>query len=554
MKRHAAPASLLGRSLALALVLVLRAPAVLAGQDVALGPSGGELGTVRFPTSCDGAVQPEFERAVALLHHMTYAQAREGFTRVAERDADCAMAHWGIAMTLFQPLWPNRPTPAALERGRAELRAARDLGTADSRERGFIAAAGAFFDDPEADYWTRIQRWEAASRELHDALDDDLEADAFFALALLATAPATGGATENHRRAAEILAAIHARSPTHPGAIHYTIHANDVNGREHESLDLVRSYGRIAPRNPHALHMPTHIFVRLGSWREVIDWNRRAEAAALENPAGDGGKLVSDEFPHAGEYLVYAYLQRGDDGAARGERDRLAAEPHLEPTFKTAFHRASIPARYALERGAWTEAAALEPRPGDDLDWDRFPWPEAITWFARGLGSAHIGDAESARAAVTRLIELRDAARAAGEEAFAREIEILRLGAAGWLEQAAGDGDAAVRLLREAVDLQSSTPKSPVTPAPTVPSLELLADALAEQGRPAEALEAYESSLRLAPGRFNALLGAARAAVATDDGDGARRHYAALLENASEDSDRAGVAEARRYLAGSSRP
>lgn len=490
----------------------LFAPSATAGD--AAGPDAhrhGQLGSVEFPVSCAVEAGAEIERAVALLHHMTYPQAREGFERAAAADPGCAMAHWGVAMSLFQPLWPNRPGPEALERGRQAVARAESLAPDSARERLYIAAAGEFFRDPEADYWQRIRRWERGQEALHRAHPDDRDAAAFYALALLATAPLAERALDHHERAAELLRGIYEESPAHPGALHYTIHANDIDGRAGESLEIVRSYSRIAPANPHALHMPTHIFVRLGSWQEVIDGNRKAAAAALAHPAGDRGQHVWDEYPHAVEYLVYAALQQGDEAAAIGEWQRLHRTEDLQPTFKTAFHLASIPARLALERRAWAEAAALAPREPGWLDWDRFPWPEAVTWFARGVGAARGGDPASAARALGAIERLRDRASAAGEAQFAREIEILRLGVAAWHAQAEGRPGAALDLMREAVRLQEATPKHPVTPAPTLPAQELLADLLLELGRPAEALEAYARSLRSRPGRANSLAGAARA-------------------------------------------
>jgi len=267
-------------------------------------------------------------------------------------------------MTLFQPLWPTRPCPAELQQGWESVQKARTLSPPTEREQLFISAAEAFFHEPEAtDYWQRIHRWVHAMETLYHKFPDDPEGKAFFALSQLAIAQTSPNPLEYHNRAAEILLSIHKENPIHPGSIHYLIPANDIRGREHESLEIVHSYGNIAPHNPHALHTPTHIFTRLGSWREVIEWNLKAADAALEHPAGDKGQYVWDEFPHAIEYLVYAYLQQGDDSAAAEQLKRLTSTKNLHPTFKTAFHLSSIPARYALERGDWQEATELVPRP-----------------------------------------------------------------------------------------------------------------------------------------------------------------------------------------------
>jgi len=520
-----------------------------AGQDQDPKITDYPLGKVQFPVSCSDDAQQEFNRAVALLHHMTYPQAKIAFEHVAELDPRCAMAYWGIAMTLFQPLWPTRPGPDELLQGWESVQKAQALAPPTRREQLFIAAARAFFLDPaETDYWKRIQRWERAMDTLSQTFPDDPEVKAFYALAQLAIAQTSQTPLEYHNRAADILLSVYKENPIHPGAIHYLIHANDIRGREHQSLEIVRSYGKIAPRNPHALHMPTHIFTRLGSWPEVVEWNLKAAEAALEHPAGDKGQYVWDEFPHAIEYLVYAYLQQGDDSAAEAQLTRLTSTEHLHPTFKTAFHLSSIPARYALERGNWEEAAELAPRPYDALDWDRFPWPEAVTWFAKGLGAAHIGGIEEAQHAFDRLSALEGVAEKAGEQLFTRQIRILRISVAAWTSFFRGEREQALRLIQEAADLEVNTPKHPVTPATTLPVCELQGELLMELERPGEALTAFKRSLELFPKRFNSLLGAARAAHAIDDDQTAKSYYAELLTISANGSKRAGTAEAREYI------
>jgi tetratricopeptide (TPR) repeat protein len=464
------------------------------------------LGTVDFPISCSRPAQVEFDRAVALLHNMTYPQAREAFQRVAAIEPGCAMAHWGVAMTLFQPLWPTRPTPQDLQQGWDEVQQARQ-GASTPREQLFVAAAAAFFAEPAArDYWSRIRNWESAMEHVHDSLPNDPEAATFYALAhLAASTPATARAHAD--RAADILAGVLARSPDHPGAMHYLIHANDVPGREHDSLDVTHKYSEVAPRNPHALHMPTHIYTRLGEWDNVIAGNLQAAEAALEQPAGEHGGLVWDEFPHAIEYLVYAYLQQGMDDEAHSQVRRLLTTRNLEPTFKTAFHLASTQARYALERHAWSEAVALQPREPAILDWNRFAWPEAITHFARGLGAAHLNDGPVAAASVERLTALEASMRTAGEEIFANNIQMLRLELSAWIAHAHGKQQEGIDLMREAAALEASTPKHAVTPGPTLPAEELLGDMFVEQGRSADALAAYQRALSSYPGRRNSLRG-----------------------------------------------
>lgn len=528
------------------LALALLVGGAGAGQGQPVHPSEHGTGGVDFPISCSGPAQVEFNHAVALLHHMTYPRAEEAFRRVSELDPLCAMAHWGIAATLFQPLWPTRPGPDELRRGWEAVEAARALRPPTERERLWVEAAAAFFHEPaSADYWLRIRRWEQAMETVHAAFPADPEGAAFYALAHLAVAPVDSVAGSHSERAAGLLLAVYEQNPDHPGAMHYLVHANDAPGRERESLEIVRKYESAAPRNPHALHMPTHIYTRLGDWRAVVRGNLSAAEAALRSPAGDRGQFVWDEFPHAIEYLVYAYLQQGADGEAAAQLERMLGTPALEPTFKTAFHLASTAARYAVERRAWSEATSLRPRDPATLDWDRFPWPEAVTWFARGLGAAHEGGLEDARTAVARLGELEAAAGAADEALFARNIRILGLEVAAWLAHAEGDPVTSEARLRQAADLEVATPKHAVTPGPTLPGHELLGDLLLEQGRPVEALVAYRRSLELYPRRFNSLLGAARAARGSGDDATALSLYRELLELAAGGSRREGLEEAR---------
>ncbi len=508
------------------------------------------LGVVDFPVSCQSDVQADFNRAVALLHHMQYVESRATFEGIAEVDPGCAMAHWGIAVTLFQPLWPARPTSDDLERGWNAAQRALELGGGTAREAAFIAAADAFYREPDtADWWTRIRRWAGAMEEAYAASPNDLETAAFYALSRIAVGVVAEDRMAHQERAAEVLLGVYAREPTHPGALHYTIHANDVSGRADESLDLVRAYDDIAPSVPHALHMPTHIFVRLGEWPEVIVWNRRSADAALELPAGDA---ISNHYPHAMDYLLYAHLQRGEDERALAVlNELLGQERDFQEEFASAFHVAAAPGRFAVERRAWAEAAAVVPRARESLVWDRYRWPEALSWFARGLGSARIGSLGEADRADARMGALRDQAKEAGEDGFATYIEIDRLILASYVAQARGEADGAIALAQAAVELESSVQKHPVTPGALLPSGESLGDLLMEQEKPAEALEAYEVSLSAWPKRFNTLLGAARASRAVNDNALARDFYARLLEVVGgAETDRAEVAEARDFVAG----
>jgi tetratricopeptide (TPR) repeat protein len=343
-----------------------------------------------------------------------------------------------------------------------------------------------------------------------------------------------------------VLLKILQENPNHPGAMHYLIHANDAPGRETESNEILKKYNKVAPDNPHALHMPTHIYTRLGNWEEVINGNINAANAALKFPAGDKGQYVWDEFPHAIEYLIYAYLQSGNDNEAEKQLKRLNETSDLEPTFKTAFHIASTRARYMLERKAWTEAASIDPREPGTVEWGRFPWPEAIGWFAKGLGFINSGNSLEAVRSLEHLSGLENAAKSKKEILFARNIQVLRLELTAFIVNNEGLKDSAITLLKQAVDIESTTPKHAVTPAPTIPAYELLGDLLFSYSKFNEALTAYKYSLKTNPNRFNSLLGAARSSASLDDKVAALSFYEKILE-VSGSSEREGFKEAQAY-------
>lgn len=510
--------------------------------------SEGDIGRVDFRVSCSEEVRPKFDHALGMLHHMMYEQAREEFARVATDDPDCAMAYWGEATTLFQPLWPARPTSEDLKRGWELTQKARGIGVGSAREERLLAATEGFFRDPEgADWWTRIRRWAEGAQAAYEASPDDTETAALYALSRLALAYVAEDRAPLHAEAAGILRAIWEREPTHPGAVHYTIHSNDAEGRGSDSPEVVGTYGEIAPEVPHALHMPTHIHVRLGRWPEAIEWNARSAEAALRHSAGGG---VSLHYLHAVDYQVYAHLQQGTDREAGALFERAMAVGRHQPGFVTAFHLAAMPARLALEPRDWARAAALTPRTPDYVPWDTSAWAEGLVWFARGVGAARTGDLPKAEQSERRLADLRGQAEAAGEKGFATYIEVDRLILAGWIAQARGRPEEAAGNLRAAAELEGTVEKHPVTPGAVYPPYEALGDLLLALDRPAEALAAYQASDRRWPGRYNTLLGAGRAAAAAGRQDDAHRHYSDLLRNAGG-SGRAGVAEARRFLAAS---
>ena len=502
-----------------------------------------KLGKVNFPVSCDASVQPQFASAMAMLHSFWYDKAKETFAAVAEKDPTCGIAYWGIAMTYYHPLW-QALGPDDLKAGMAARERAKLVGAKTQRERDYIAAIEVFYKDSDTiDHRTRALAYERAMEQLQARYPDDHEAAILHALALLATAPPTDKTYVNQKMAGAILEPLFAEEPEHPGIAHYIIHAYDYPPLAQRALDAARCYAKIAPDSPHALHMPSHIFTRLGLWQESIDSNLASVASAKKN------NTPGDEL-HAKDYLIYAYLQGAQDREARGA---LAAPPPGrvdDPQyFAWLYAMGTSPARYAVERHQWAEAAALV-IPPDTFPGGRWAWTEANLHFARALGLSHTGKTEVARMEVVKLASLRDTLAGINDKYWADQVEIQREGAEAWITLAEGKSEEALRQMRSAADHEDSTDKHSVTPGVILPAREMLGDMLLELKHPAEALVAFESTLRTAPNRFNSLSGAARAAKRAGDGEKAKTYYAQLLSICKHaDGDRPELEEARTLLA-----
>jgi len=471
----------------------------------------GRLGIVHFDTSCAPAVQPEFDRAVALLHSFWFSAAVESFSKVLKGDPRCAMAHWGIAMSWWgNPFGGFRP-PSALAAGLAAIDAARTLGTGTAREQAYVRAAETLFrDHATRDQRTRTVAYEQAMDALAAAHPGDAEARIFYALALGQTAPPTDKTYANQLKAAAILEQEFARQPDHPGLAHYIIHSFDVPPLAARGLDAARRYAAIAPDAAHALHMPSHTYTRVGLWQESIETNLASAAAARRDPGA-----ASEEL-HALDYQIYAYLQTAQDAAAASVLPRVgplavqipnAGAGNAAPPSAGYYAAAAIPARYALERAAWTEAAALVPHRSP------FGWADAVTHFARAIGAARARQIGAARQDLVRLAALRDEVAAAKDAYWTEQIGIQRRAAEAWVLLADRRPAEALAALREAVHREDATEKSAVTPGPIKPAREMLGEMLLELGRPAEALAEFEATLTREPNRFRALLGAVRAAA-----------------------------------------
>ncbi len=492
-------------------------------------PDDDKIGVIDFKADCDEDVQEDFDHALGMLHHMMYVSARENFREVAEADPNCAMAYWGIATTLFQPLWGTRPSEEDLQKGWENIQKAMELVDSE-REKLLINSTAEFFREPEtADFRTQIDRWTDGVKAAYEAYPEDHDIVAFYGLTLLTAAQFTDDRGPLYDEAEYVLRNVFEENPEHPGAIHYSIHATDIDGRAKNALDMVEAYAEIAPGTPHALHMPSHIYVRLGNWPEVITWNQLSAEAALNHPVNGA---ESHHFIHAIDYLVYAYLQRGEDERAEAVFEEALTKERHQASFVSAFHFAAIPARLAVEQRDWERAANLQPRTHDYLPWEASPWAEALTWYARGLGAAHTGDLDDARQAEQRMIELRDIAKERGDDNMVAYIEADRHVLAGRIALEEGNTEKAIELTQKATELEGSVEKHPVTPGALQPTYEALGDLYMDLNRPDHALAAYEASDDLWPGRMNTLMGAALAAKINGNEQIARQYFARLLNSA----------------------
>jgi len=508
-------------------------------------PAGdtARLGKVTFPVSCAPSVQQQFSSAVAMLHSFWYEKARDTFAGVAEKVPTCGMAYWGIAMTYYHPIW-QPPGSADLKAGGTFMDKAKLVGAKTQRERDYIAAIETFYKDSDKfDHASRALGYERAMEQVQSRYPDDHEAAIFHALALLATAPPNDETYVNQKRAGAILEPLFAEEPEHPGIAHYIIHAYDYPPLAQRALDAARRYAKIAPDSPHALHMPSHIFTRLGLWQESIDSNLASVASAKKNNAPE------DEL-HAKDYLIYAYLQGAQDREAREALEAPPSGRRDDPQhFAWLYAMGTSPARYAVERHQWAEAAALAVPP-DTFPGGRWAWTEANLHFARALGLSHTGKTEAARTEVQKLASLRDTLTEVNDKYWADQVEIQRESAEAWIRLAESRREEALRQMRSAAEHEDATDKHPVTPGVILPARELLGEMLLELNKPAEAMVEFEATLRTFPNRFNSLSGAARAAKRAGDDAKAKTYYAKLLSMCEHsDGDRPELEEARTLLA-----
>jgi len=506
-----------------------------------------KLGLVQFATSCVPAVQADFNRAVALLHSFSYQKSGETFAAVAKEDPGCAMAQWGVAMSHYRQLW-DPPTPADLDAGWAAIRKARSIPLASQREQAYIAAMETFYKDSDKiDHHARALAYEHAMEKLHEQYPKDREAAIFYALALRANALPSDKTYADQKRASAILQAIFAEQPDHPGLAHYIIHCDDYPSLASQALNAARRYAQIAPDAPHALHMPSHIFTRLGLWQESI-----ASNLASANAARRQG-LAGDEL-HAADYLVYAYLQIGQGHEARNVAQKLpAVHPEDAAYFAGLYATASIPARLVIEEHRWTEAATLT-LPPNIFPGGRYRWTEADFYFARGLGAARSRDPASATTSWQELTSIHEDLVRNGDQLSAALVDIQRKTISAWILFAQGQKDKGLTEMRAAADQEDSIDRPPVAPGPLVPARELLGEMLLEAHQPVLALDAFEADLRIAPGRLNGLYGAGRAAEQAKDLTKAQMYFSELIAECQQaDPEQPAVREARAFQLGGKR-
>jgi len=497
-----------------------------------------KLGKVHFETSCKPEAQKLFDRGMLYQHSFWYRASQKTFEDVLKADPECVIAYWGIALSL---LWNPHSVPAVqnLAEGAAALEKAKSIGAKTERERDYLAALGAMYADYEkVDHRTRLLAYAKAMEQLATRYPNDDEAQIHYALALNTSAPPADKTYANQLKGAAILEEIAKRQPQHPGVAHYLIHLYDYPPIADKGIEAARRYAKIAPDAPHALHMPSHIFTRVGYWQESIDSNMASGRSA--KAAGDFHEQL-----HAMDYLVYAYLQLGQDKKAGDVVEAMnAVTGFTESAIPGPYARAASPARYAVERGDWKAAAALDVRPSP------LPQVQAITYFARAVGAARSGDPAAAKADIAKLAEMHDKLVQAKDAYWAGQVDIQRQIATAWVLYAEGKRDEALSAMSAAADAEDKTEKHPVTPGVPKPAREFYAGMLLESGMAKEALVAFEATLKKEPNRLDAYVGAARAAEKAGDPDKARAYYEKVVTVASDaDKTRADVNDARVFLA-----
>jgi len=518
------------------------------GQLISCGPAGSEFGIVNFESGCSKAVTNDFNTAMELLHSFEYDESEKVFAKIINGSPGCAMAYWGVAMCNFHPLW-EPPTETDLKKGARAIQIATSIPQKSQHGSDYIDAVAAYYKDwSTTDPHTRSIHFEKAMEQVHLKYPADKEAAIFYALSLDAAADPTDKSYANQRKAGAILNGLYPSEPNHPGIIHYIIHTYDYPGIADLGLQAARKYAEVAPASAHAVHMPSHIFTRLGLWDECIRSNTRSVESAKCYAASAGIKGHWDEELHGLDYLVYAYLQKGDNNAANELLKYITTIKEVYPVnFKGAYTFAAVPSRMALENKNWQEAAGLQLQPAD-FPWDKFPWQAAIIHFARLLGAAHTGDRLSARSELVKLHTLYDTLQKQKDLYKSKQVATQIKAGEAWIALMDHKSTESLNLMSKAADMEDSTSKHPVTPGEVLPARELYADMLLLTRQNETALHAYESVLQKSPNRFNSLYGAGVAAERSGNPEKAVFYYKRLSSIADPTSNRPELLAARSFL------
>lgn len=520
------------------------------GEVISCGPPDAQFGSVDFDMTCGEKVKQEFNLAIALLHSFEYDESEKVFAKIIDETPDCAMAYWGVAMCNFHALW-TPPTEAELIKGAKAVDIAKSIASKSARESAYINAIGLFYKDWNTiDHHTRCVHFETAMEKIYTVYPDDKEAAIFYALALDAAAGTKDKTYAKQKKAGAILDALYTVAPNHPGIIHYIIHMYDYPELAGLALLAAKRYSRVAPSSAHALHMPSHIFTRLGLWDESIESNLKSIEAATcyAKQAGITGHW--DEELHGLDYLVYAYLQKGEDTLAAKKVAYVQNITEVYPiNFKVVYAFASIPCRYLLENKQWKEAASLQMH-HTGFNWNNFPWQESIIHFTRLLGAVHIGNNDEAKLELKKLNQLFDTLQKQKDTYKSMEVAIQIKAAEAWIYLASGNRKTAVIAMQLAARMEDSTEKHPVTPGEVLPARELLGDMYLQMNENESALQAYEAVLTKCPNRFNSLYSAAKAAVKKGDEQKAIYYYRKLQTVANTaNANRQELADVRKYIA-----
>lgn len=518
------------------------------GELISCGPANKEFGSVVFETSCTGEKE-QFNLGMELLHSFEYDEAEKAFAKIIDKNPSCAMAYWGVAMSNFHPLW-SPPTEPELKKGEKALDIARTIAHVSKREQGYIEAISAYYGDyDKADHHTRCLRFEKGMEKLYKSYPDDREATIFYTLGLTAAADPADKTLSKQKQAGALLMQLYQKEPNHPGIIHYIIHTYDYPELATLALPAARKYAAVAPSSAHALHMPSHIFTRLGLWDECIHSNLVSISSAKCYAQQAGIKGHWDEELHGLDYLVYAYLQKGEDRHAKEQWDYLNTMDVVYPSnAKVAYAYAAIPSRYLLETRDWKGAAHLSLYPAS-FSWKNYPWQEAIVHFTRSLGFVHTGRLDSAGVELAAMKGIYERLQQEKDNYKAGQVLIQIRASEAWIELEKGRKKEALDLMRLAADMEDKTEKHPVTPCEVIPARELLGDMLVQVSQPTEALSAYEDDLQKHPNRWNALYGAVVAARGSGLKEKARQYARQLLNiTDSTNSDRPMLVQVRKTL------